>query len=345
MKKTRKLTESEEARLANIIAVALIVVIVIGIAMVTPISNAITNMKEKKLQQKFDYAYENSALYLPDGYYLKLDDSTENYLANLLSDNSKTDKYKEELLDYLEKQNYSIANLTAYVENTGKSDDNVVDTNDLNSADDTETTESANENKVQVVDDNGNVVEVDEATQNLVNSIDEAIKNGTDNEISSTTNTKKAKSYKTLADAESAFGSNLGLYTYVDALENYEMISAYIIEDEFMQCVYAKNQDGTKITDDEDIETADITSIAVKYSKTVKSEELIKVYKEYDVTYDKSYNGNVVHFGGSEVGKVNIAYMDLNNGRNYTIHSADPLDSSVMENVVGELIGNLAKGA
>lgn len=135
-----------------------------------------------------------------------------------------------------------------------------------------------------------------------------------------------AKQYRTLHDAESAFGYYLGLHNHLDSLTEYELVDMYIINGNIMQAVY-ENADETR-------------TITVKTSKEKSVDELADVYTRYSHEVEKTYSGISVTFSGEEDDMVNLVKLSYS-GKAYTIYSASGLGVEDAEDLTKELIKNL----
>ena len=160
---------------------------------------------------------------------------------------------------------------------------------------------------------------------------------------------KSATSYRNLYEAEKGFGTRLGLFLYSTSLENYEMVNAYTVGDEFLQCVYAVNRDGSKLTAVQDIEASEINTLTVKLSMNKESDELKEVYKEYNLIYTDTMTDiepTKVDFYGEDAENrenaiIHMMCMDMDNGRSYVIHTANGIDNVTARSLIHELITNL----
>ena len=126
-----------------------------------------------------------------------------------------------------------------------------------------------------------------------------------------------AKEYRTLNDAETAFGYYLGLHNKIDSLPEYE----------FMQGTY-ENSDGTK-------------SILVKTSKTKSASEMSSVYTGNTYSKKEYIHGVEVKLQGKEAGTINVASFNVQNGKAYVISSVAGLNEANMIDVLAELIVNI----
>lgn len=318
-KQSETLTRKDKVK-AAVIAFVLLMVILIG-STAYYIDSILRDYAEEQLFENVD----DGNVVLPSGEQLVNDGSLRGYIENYMDSPYLTRKEKEKILEYLKKQDIDTAYYEAYLDN--KEDEYVTSTeaiasNDTESIDDTE----SDEYKDFLVD-NGYADKDDEVTTS-----DSGLK---------MINGKSAVSYSNLHDAEVAFGMRLGLYTYVDSLENYEMISAYTVETEFLQCVYAINQDGSKLTEGEDIENADISTITVKLSSTLSAEDLISVYTKYKEQFTQTLDNTKIYYTGDSEDDIKLIYCERPDGRNYSIRCADGLKKTTSESLVNELFANL----
>lgn len=155
---------------------------------------------------------------------------------------------------------------------------------------------------------------------------------------------KSAKSYRNLYEAEKAFGTRLGMFFYSTTLVNHEMVAAYTVGDEFLQCVYAVNRDGSPIIEGQDIEESDINTLTVKLSMTKETDELRKVYKDYELQFEQEISTvepTDTYFYGASEDQIHMICLDMDNGRSYVIHSANGIDAVTARCLVHELIDNL----
>lgn len=136
-----------------------------------------------------------------------------------------------------------------------------------------------------------------------------------------------AKAYRTLHEAESAFGYYLGLHNKLESLTEYQLVDMHIINNEFMQGTY-ENGDGKK-------------SISVKTSKKKTEQELIKVYKEHNYNSTIEIQGIKVNMAGESKDKINLASFTVPNKKSYSINTTAGLTPDEMNRLVDELIGNL----
>lgn len=136
-----------------------------------------------------------------------------------------------------------------------------------------------------------------------------------------------AKEYRTLNDAETAFGYYLGLHNKIDSLPEYELTAMHIINNEFMQGTY-ENSDGTK-------------SILVKTSKTKSASEMSSVYTGNTYSKEEYIHGVEVKLQGKQAGTINVASFNVQNGKEYVISSVAGLDEANMLDVLAELIVNI----
>lgn len=326
--------ERKEKELASLIAFVIFFGgLILGVGVYS------VNYYNSYLEEQMIASVEDGYIYLPNHQFITADDA-ESTLDNILLENTYPLEYKLEVLEYLHKQDYT------------KVDDYIKKVNELHGTtfvidDKTNVVLDMTNNNLSSI--NGNLA----TTQQVVDTVDFLKSEGVlneDFELEDSTNTdsgmtgintKKAVSYRNLNEAEVAYGTKLGLYMYVDALENYEMINAYIIDDSFLQCVYAINQDGTKIKE-EDIQNPDkIRTLTVKMSTLETSENLRSVYKTYPTLKSEQSDFGTIQYCGNELDLVNLIYVDRSDKRSYVIHSADGIDMLTAQKLVRELYGNL----
>jgi len=136
-----------------------------------------------------------------------------------------------------------------------------------------------------------------------------------------------AVAYKTLSEAESAFGYYLGLHNKMGSLTGYNLVGMYIIDGKVMQGIY-ESSDATK-------------TITVKTSKIEASTELVSVYSKYSLDETIEINGVSVKLLGSTKESFNLAYFSVPNGKGYSIHTDSGLSETDMNKLLTELINNL----
>lgn len=333
--RVKKQKEIKEKELASIIAFILFfggIVLGVGIYSINYYNDYVEELRMANV--------EEGMFYLPGEVYVH-ESEIETYLSGLIDGNSYPLEYKLEIMEYLHKQDYEKVDdymniINELYNTTYVIDDNTDIVLNMTNKDNLGTINGNLATKEQISD----TVEFLKSEGLLDSEFELSESTETDGGITGI-NTKEAISYRNLHEAEVGYGTKLGLYMYVDALKNYEMINAYTIGEEFMQCVYAINQDGTKITKESLADEKNIRTITVKLSTTKKSDELKKVYKEYPTLKSLPTNYGTIQFCGNELDLVNLIYVDRNDGRTYVIHTADGIDMTTSTNLVGELFANI----
>ena len=291
------------------------------------------------LEEQMIANVEDGYYYLP-GHEFVTDDNIDDYMSVVMHSNEYPLSFKLEVLEYLHKQDYENVNEYINVINKLYGTKYVMDD---------KTDIVVNMNNATLGTINGNLA----TTQQVIDTVDFLKSEGLlnkDFEISDSSeteggmtgiNAKEAISYSNLAEAEKAYGAKLGLYMYVDALKNYEMINAYIIDNDFMQCVYAINLDGTAVTEESIKNVEDIRTLTVKFSKISKAAELKSVYKNYAILESVKTDYGTIQYCGSDSNIVNLIYVDRSDMRSYVIHSADGIKLDIAKQTMNELFANL----
>lgn len=135
-----------------------------------------------------------------------------------------------------------------------------------------------------------------------------------------------AKEYKSLHEAEETFGYYLGLHNTLESLTGYDLIAMHIVNNTFMQGTYENGTD---------------KSLLVKTSKKEKSEELAKVYTEYEIFKSIDVEGVKVNLSSKDTESINLAYFDLSNGKSYALSTVSGLSEEDTLKLLRELITNL----
>lgn len=307
-----------ESKRKNENRIASIISIMLTLGLCLSVSIIIINIKADDYNNKHRYDnVDDGSILMPNGVmYPEDSELLKSIISNTLTSETATRKEKKELEKYLTEQDYDFSFINVDTEN------------------DNELTKEEQDKYVEFLKAQGIIGDEYDI---------ESEENGL-----STINGRKAISYKTLHEAEASFGENLGLYTYIDCLENYEMINAYTVGEDFLQCVYAINQDGTMITENQDIEQSKIKTITVKLSKSLKSDELIEVYSdnnyvEVDTITQEGVNVKLLSRTDkdSEESLINLAYFDREDNRSYAIHCADGIEEWQIKEIINELFNNL----
>lgn len=326
MTQEQKLDTKRQEKMASRISIA-----IIALAAILGTGFFVHNtIKEDKYNTLIQSAPENTVV-LPSGNTLPIDDNLEKTVISMIKSEDYSRKEKKQIIELMALQGVDTTNIVATY-------NSVVKGKDIKIPEDSTKVDDNNDG----INDNYEILEKTPVinfleTNGLVTDEIEVVDRGESglNMLGG----KSARSYKNLYEAEKAFGTRLGLFFYVGSLTNYEMVAAYTVGDEFLQCVYAINQDGTAITEDQDIESSDINTLTVKLSMTKESDELMKVYKEYDLysieklaTVD---DFNVNFYGDEE--KINMITLDMTNGRSYVIHTANGIPIEIARALVYEL--------
>lgn len=297
------------------------------------------NYYNKTLEEQMIASVEDGYYYLP-GHQFIADEDIDNAVDYMVESNEYPLDYKLKVMEYLHKQDYDKVDTYINKINEMYKVQYVVDD---------KTNVAINMTNANLGTINGSLA----TTQQIVDTVDFLKAEGVlkeDFELDNTTNTeggitgintKKAISYKNLHEAEVAYGKKLGLYMYVDALKNYEMINAFIIDDTFMQCVYAVNLDGSKITEKDLENVENIRTLTVKMSTLTDSADLKSVYKNYPILKSEKSEFGTIQYCGTDLDIVNLVHVDMPDKRSYVIHSADGIDINVAQNLMRELYGNL----
>ena len=133
--------------------------------------------------------------------------------------------------------------------------------------------------------------------------------------------------YKSLADAEKAYGDYLGLHNKLDSLVEYSLVDIHIINKEFMEASY-ETQDAKK-------------SIIVKTSKVKKAADLIKVYGTLDYNLKVTIQDIDVNIAGTGIDKIQLMSFDTSDGKSYSIHTDYGLSAVDANKLLTELINNV----
>lgn len=326
--KNDRLTRKEKVRAGIIAFVMMLCFISISIGWF-----ANRTIKEYREEHMFDNL-DDGIVMLPDGTkYDSTDGTFKTFIENYLDSPILKSKDKKKIIEYLNKQGidtkYYIAYLNGeeYDEPEYESIETLANTDNTNTDNSTKTEEYvlAEEYKDFLVSEG--FVSEDADVQKSESGL-------------SMLNGRTAMSYPNLHQAETAFGERLGLYFTCDSLKNYEMVGAYTVETEFLQCVYAVNQDGSAIREGEDIESEAVTTLTVKLSKSVNAKQLIKVYDDYTEVRTEELDDTVIHYCG-DGDNITLVFCDRPDGRAYSIHSVQGIDIKVAQSLVNELFSNL----
>lgn len=141
---------------------------------------------------------------------------------------------------------------------------------------------------------------------------------------------KPVEEYRTLHDAEEAYGSYFGLHNKLDTLPQYSLVSMYNVNGEFLQGIYS----------DDDNES----TILVKFSKSKTTDFLREPYeiRKFSklIVVDMTNNVKATIEGDSETA-INLMMISFLNGKNYTIYSPTPLTQSQAKDLCKELSNNV----
>ena len=255
-KKLEKKITTREKNIAAIISLGIMAVI-IAIYIGVTFTNAYNNAKLNNLIENVP----DGCVLMPSGVLLTREEDIEMYTVNSLKSEDLSKKEKETIIKYLSLQDIDTSRYQAYLDG------------------DLDALEKPKETLVENEDTNSN-----KYTDLLVNNgiINDAKDNNKSESSLNMINGKPAISYRNLHEAEQGFGMSLGLYHYCDSLENYEMVNAYTVGTDFLQCVYAINIDGTPIQEGQDIEESEIKTITIKLSTNMEIQDMISVYNEYE---------------------------------------------------------------
>jgi hypothetical protein len=337
------------------IASIVIIVLAIVIGIVAAIRKEIYNTKIENLLAKVEDT--DDLVVLPNEIYLVNGDNLDSTVVGMIQSDEYTTKEKRQMIELLAMQGVDTTNMViAYNEIvTGKKMEVPESSEEESSEESEESSDESEYDEIELAEADESS-EVDESKkQDIINFLDSSgLTTSVDSESTDTNDSgisllgaKTAISYQNLYQAEKGFGARLGLLFTVDALENYEMVSAYTVSDEFLQCVYAVNQDGTALRDDEDIEEEEINTLTVKLSLTEKTDELKTVYNDYDLQFTKAMISEneteevEVYFYGTDKTTINLICLDMNSGRSYCIHTANGISDAVADNLVQELLDTL----
>lgn len=140
-------------------------------------------------------------------------------------------------------------------------------------------------------------------------------------------NAKPVISYRTLHEAEEAFGNYLGLHNSVVIDEDYELVSMMIIDNNILFGTY-ENSNADK-------------TFTIKLSMTESIEDIKNgAYSLYEDTKEVEIEDVNVKLYEDNRG-VHIAEFECKNSKKYVLFSLDGISEKHMEKVVTELIDNL----
>ena len=320
----------KEEKMASRISLA-----IIALAAVVASGFFVSNTVKEDRYNKLVANVTEGSVVLPSGMYIPKDTNLENTVVAMIESPEYSKKEKKEIIEIMALQGIDTTVMVETYNNVTKGKLKV------------ETVEKE-EPKVDYNDGINDEYEYLTSTPviNFLESIgvptDELVAENKEDKSESGLNMlggKSAKSYRNLYEAEKAFGTRLGLFFYVGCLKNYEMVAAYTVGDEFLQCVYAVNQDGTGLRDGQDIESSDINTLTVKLSMTKKVDELKQVYNDYELYSSEeleTVNKFTVDFYGTAE-KINMIAFDMDNGRSYIIHTANGINIETARALVYEL--------
>lgn len=145
---------------------------------------------------------------------------------------------------------------------------------------------------------------------------------------------RPAKAFRSLGEAEDAFGYYLGFHNTIESVDNdtYELIGIYIIENDFMQAVY-DNNDQTK-------------KLVVKLAINSETDDLINVYFENgEIGYDKEDKIHNVNYrlykNDKETDIYNLVWFKTEDGKAYSIDTKTGLKEKEIRSLLDELIWNV----
>lgn len=313
----------------------------VGIIILSVIIGATALVKNTLYDNEIQTLIDNTPdemVVLPSGVQYLRDDSLNKTILNIVKSNDYSKKEKREIIEVLALQGIDT---TDFVE--------AYNTLDWLGMSKPETVETANKDKNSNINEDYEIKDKTPVINFLESSglVSEVERLDVEDRGETGLNMlggKSAKSYKNLYEAEKGFGTRLGLFFNVTALPNYEMVAAYTIGDEFLQCVYAINRDGTALRDGQDIEESEINTLTVKLSMTKTSSELKKVYKDYELLFTEEMSDvepTMVDFYGSDENTINMICLDMENGRSYCIHCANGIEKTQAMSLVLELIDNI----